>query len=121
MTELIREAITPVLGSIISIIVSVIGVSCIGLLNKAKAWIVAKVGSETYNRAREVAIGLYTLLEDEFDGIVGAGMDKKAKMEKLLLEQFPTLTQTELDAINKDVCATIKTQLETSKILNAAG
>ena len=42
-------------------------------------------------------------------------------MEKLLLEQFPTLTQTELDAINKDVCATIKTQLETSKILNAAG
>ena len=38
-------------------------------------------------------------------------------MEQLLLAQFPTLTQTELDAINKEVCAALKAEIHRTKLL----
>ena len=61
--------------------------------------------ANNYNRAREVAIGLYTLLEDEFAHIEKAGAQKREEMNRMLLERFPSLTQVELDAINKEVWA----------------
>lgn len=117
MSEAIMETLTPLLTNLVTIIISIIGIVVVGLLNNFKAWIAAKLGTETYNRAREVAIGLYNLLEDEFQGMLNAGAEKRAKMNELLLAQFPTLTQTELDAINKEVCAAIKAELKTTKLL----
>lgn len=117
MGEALMETLTPLLTNLITIIISIIGIVAVGLLNNFKAWVAAKLGTETYNRAREVAIGLYNLLEDEFQGMLNAGAEKRAKMNQLLLEQFPTLTQTELDAINKEVCAAIKAEIQTSKLL----
>ena len=119
MTETLMETLTPLLTNLVTIIISIIGIIIVGLLNKFKIWVAAKIGTETYNRAREVAIGLYTLLEDEFQGMANAGAEKRAKMEQLLLAQFPTLTQTELDAINKEVCAAIKAEIHKSNLLEA--
>ena len=117
MQQTIMEAITPLLINLVTLILSIIGIIIVGLLNKFKIWVAAKIGTETYNRAREVAIGLYTLLEDEFQGMLNAGAEKREKMNQLLLAQFPTLTQTELDAINKEVCATIKAQAQANRLL----
>jgi hypothetical protein len=97
----------PFIEQLLVVVVSAVGVVLIALLNKAKEYIVGQIGATTYNRAREVAIGLYTLLEDEFKDVEKAGAEKKAKMDALLLAQFPKLTQTELDAINKEVWKTI--------------
>lgn len=117
MQQTIMEAITPLLINLVTLILSIIGIIIVGLLNKFKIWVAAKIGTETYNRAREVAIGLYTLLEDEFQGMLNAGAEKREKMNQLLLAQFPTLTQTELDAINKEVCATIKAHAQANRLL----
>lgn len=117
MSEAIMETLTPLLTNLVTIIISIIGIVIVGLLNNFKAWIAAKLGTETYNRAREVAIGLYNLLEDEFQGMLNAGAEKRAKMNQLLLAQFPTLTQTELDAINKEVCAAIKAEIKQTQLL----
>ena len=117
MQQTIMEAITPLLINLVTLILSIIGIIIVGLLNKFKIWVAAKIGTETYNRAREVAVGLYTLLEDEFQGMLNAGAEKREKMNQLLLAQFPTLTQTELDAINKEVCATIKAQAQANRLL----
>ena len=119
MTDTVIETLTPILTNIFTIILSIIGMLVIALLNKVKDYISEKIGTETYNRAREVSVGLYTLLEDEFKGMTKAGSEKRAKMEQLLLEQFPTLTQTELDAINKEICATFKTEERQIQILEA--
>lgn len=70
---------------------------------KGKNWLVAKLGQTVYDRAIQVAKGIYILLEDEIAEVKKTGMEKKAEMEAMLLKQFPSLTQTELDAINKTV------------------
>ena len=111
------DTLTPLLINLVTLILSIIGIIIVGLLNKFKVWVAAKIGTETYNRAREVAIGLYNLLEDEFQGMANAGAEKRAKMEQLLLEQFPTLTQTELDAINKEVCTALKAEIHKTQLL----
>lgn len=62
-------------------------------------WIKAKIGEVNYNKPYAVAQGLYVMLEDEF----GKGLVKKEEMIAKLQELFPTLTETELIAINKAV------------------
>ena len=69
-----------------------------------KQALAAKKGAYNYNHALSVGNGLYYALEDEFKDIAKAGEQKKAEMEKRLLEIIPGLTQNELDAINKEVC-----------------
>ena len=88
---------------LLQLIGAILGVIAVQVVAKAKTWVVAKVGQTTYNRAVEVAKGLYVLLEDEMNDLKKAGDEKRKEMEKRLLEQFPTLTQTELDSINKTV------------------
>lgn len=98
--EMLTEQVLPNL-------LELIGALCGGLLAwclvKAKSWITAKIGKSNYDRAIEVAKGIYVLLEDEVNEIKKTGAQKKAEMEAMLLKQFPSLTKTELDAINKTV------------------
>lgn len=72
-------------------------------LNEKKQEVVAKKGVENYNRALNIARGMYYVLEDSFKDIAKAGEDKKAEMDARLLEVIPQLTQNELDAINKQI------------------
>lgn len=67
--------------------------------NKDKA--VAEKGASNFNRALEIAKGMYLVLEKEFDGITKAGEQKKAEMDAKLLQLIPELTQTEIDSINQ--------------------
>ena len=69
-----------------------------------KQALAAKKDAYNYNRALNIGNGLYYALEDEFKDLAKAGEQKKAEMEKRLLEIIPGLTQNELDAINKEVC-----------------
>jgi hypothetical protein len=101
-------ALQPAIIAIVAAILSGVGIAGVLALLKARDVLVVKVGADTYNAARTFAIGVYTLLEDQFAGVIKAGEAKKAEMEKMLLAQFPTLTQAELDAINKDVWAAMQ-------------
>ena len=69
-----------------------------------KQALAAKKDAYNYNHALSVGKGLYYVSEDKFKDIAKVGEQKKAEMEKRLLEIIPGLTQNELDAINKEVC-----------------
>lgn len=73
------------------------------LVKDLKNYVIAKIGETNYDLAMELARGLYVLIEDKFEGVVGKGFVKKNYMEQKLLETFPNLTQNELDSINKAV------------------
>ena len=64
--------------------------------------------SSNYDKAILIAKGLYYVLEEQFATIEKSGVQKKAQMENYLLQLFPSLTQIELDAINKTVCEEVK-------------
>ena len=112
------EAITPLLLNLLIVLVSLVITAVISLLKKVRELIVNKVGTQNYNRDRDVAVGIYYLLEDDFKGVVNAGNEKRAIMEAKLLELFPTLTQIELDAINKEVWTMFDQKVRESGKLN---
>lgn len=73
-------------------------------LKRLEEYLKVKLNKETYDHALEVAKGIYVFLEDKYrDEIESFGTIKKQEMEELLLQKFPSLTQLELDAINKAV------------------
>ena len=109
----IQDGVVTIVMAILGIIFTIV----LTYLGKFKTWIVNKVGAQTYNRALEVAKGLWYLLEDEFKDVQKAGAEKRAEMNKRLLELFPTLTQTELDAINKHVHTLITEQATANGLL----
>lgn len=114
----ILAALQPLLNQLVVVAASALIVVLIQLIRRFQDWLVNKVGETTYNRAREVAIGLYTLLEDEFKDVVSAGTEKRAKMEELLLNQFPSLSEVELAAINKEVWEFMQKEVADSKLLD---
>lgn len=114
----ILAALQPLLNQLVVVAASALIVVLIQLIRRFQDWLVNKVGETTYNRAREVAIGLYTLLEDEFKNVVSAGTEKRAKMEELLLNQFPSLSEVELAAINKEVWEFMQKEVADSKLLD---
>lgn len=100
----VMEIIQPAIVSIVVAIAGVVGSFLAVLLKKGLNWIKIKIGKDTYDQAYEVAEGLYIYLEDKYgDELRKMGEVKKKEMEDMLREKFPTLTQTELDAINKSV------------------
>jgi hypothetical protein len=88
-------------------LVGLIGIG-IAVLFKWRKVLIVRFGAETFDAAREFAIGLYTMLEDQFADVLHAGAEKKAEMDKLLLAKFPSLTQADLDSINKAVWAAMQ-------------
>lgn len=101
-------------------LVSALSYKGIQLLDKTKQLTVAKIGTTNYNIAREVAIGIYKVLEDDFKDTAKAGDLKRKEMEKKLKDLFPSLTQTQLDAINKEVCAVYSGELKATGLLEQA-
>lgn len=100
----VMEILQPAIVSVVVAIAGVVGSFLAILLKKGLNWIKIKIGKETYDQAYKVAEGLYIYLEDKYgDELRKMGEVKKKEMEDMLREKFPTLTQTELDAINKSV------------------
>ena len=98
----IMEILKPIILAIVTVVAGLIGTYGAKFLKTAIEWIKSKVGTNTYNTAKEVAYGIYVYLEDKYN-ISGMGETKRKEMEALLLERFPSLTQAELDSINKEV------------------
>lgn len=100
----IMEILQPAIITIVAAITGVVGSMLAVLLKKGLSWLKIKIGADVYDQAYEVAEGLYIYLEDKYGNeLRKMGDVKKKEMEEMLLEKFPTLTQTELDAINKSV------------------
>lgn len=104
-----------VLSILIQLILGVVGIIAGYVLKKIsnalelqKQSSIAKKGAYNYKHALNMAKGLYYVLEDEFSSLKKSGNNKKSEMEKRLLEVIPSLTQNELDAINKEVCCVVK-------------
>lgn len=115
MNEILKEL---ALAAILALI-AILGTVGTAVLSKFKAWIVAKTDGATYNAALEFAKGLYLFLEDKYVelGIRKAGELKRADMEMMLHEKFPSLTQGELDAINKEIWAAFNMAIGESGVL----
>ena len=103
----ILTALQPYLIDLLVVLAGAIGTILAMLTLKAKAWIVARIGGETYNQAVTLALGIWHVIEDAFPEL--SGSEKAEKMQWLLLQKFPGLTQVELDAINKWVHSQVKT------------
>lgn len=98
------DILKPVLYAVLSVLATVLGIYAKQLGTKIVAYFKSKIEETTYNQAIEVARGLYIYLEDKYgDSLQKMGEKKKEEMETLLLEKFPQLSQTDLDAINKTV------------------
>lgn len=98
------------LNQLVNFILGVVGIVSTFALAKLSQYLEAKKnevatkkGIDNYNRALQIAKGLYLVLEEEFKDIAKAGADKKTEMDKRLLELVPELTQQELDSINKQI------------------
>lgn len=98
------EILEPILYVVLSVLATILGIYLKKVGDEVVNFVKAKVGEKTYNQALEIANGLYIYLEDKYgSSLKQMGYAKKKEMEALLLEKFPTLTQSELDAINKSV------------------
>ena len=111
--EELTQSLQPILITVIGILAVALTKYIISYLKKGKESLIQKIGQTQYDRAYNVAVGLYYLIEETYPELKEKGEEKKAEMEKLLLETFPTLTQAELDSINKQVCETIKEESQT--------
>lgn len=99
------------LNLLVNFILGVVGIVSTFVLAKLSQYLEAKKnevatkkGIDNYNRALQIAKGLYFVLEEEFKDVAKAGLEKKAEMDKRLLQLVPALTQEELNAINKQIC-----------------
>lgn len=102
MSDLLN-GLDQVVPAILQVVGTVLGIVALNLVTKVKGLVIEKTSKETYDRAVEVAKGLYVLLEDEFKEVEKAGKEKAEQMRDRLLQLFPSLTDDELDAINKIV------------------
>jgi hypothetical protein len=120
LKDALMEGLTPILIDLLIVSIGIGITYATGLLKQLKQYLVTKYGVTTYDRAREIAIGLYYALEDEFKEIAKAGEQKKQLMQQKLLEVIPTLTQVELDALNKEIWYMLDEKAKESGILDPA-
>lgn len=108
MMNALQPILTNIGVALVTAILSVLGVFAINWIAKSKDYVISKIGQTNYDKAMIIAKGLYYLLEEQFASVEKSGVQKKAQMENYLLQLFPSLTQIELDSINKTVCEEVK-------------
>lgn len=108
MLNALQPILTNIGVALITALLSVLGVFVINWIAKSKDYVISKIGQTNYDKAMIIAKGLYYLLEEQFASVEKSGVQKKAQMENYLLQLFPSLTQIELDSINKTVCEEVK-------------
>jgi len=108
MLDILQPVLTNIGVALVTALLSVLGVFAINWIAKSKDYVISKIGQTNYDKALMIAKGLYYVLEEQFANIEKSGVQKKAQMENYLLQLFPSLTQIELDAINKTVCEEVK-------------
>lgn len=89
-------------------ILGAIGVVGVVLIKRMKDYVIVQIGQANFDRAFDFARGIYYLLEDKYADVFKAGAQKKEDMQSEILKLIPSLTQAELDSINKMVCEEVK-------------
>ena len=108
-TVIILEIVKPVLYAVLAAAACILGFYIKKMGSQFIDWLKTKTNKDTYDQAMKMAEGLYIYLEDKYgEAFKKMGAVKKAEMETMLLEKFPTLTQAELDSINKIVWASFQ-------------
>lgn len=98
------EIAMPVLVALLTAAAGLVGVAIKQVSVKVKAWLETKINKEQYEKALEVANGIYIALEDKYADEVGKyGEQKMREMLDQLQKLFPSLTYEELVSINKQV------------------
>jgi len=112
MNEFLAQ-ITPLLVNLaVLVFTALIGILGV-YINKQKTLIISKIGKTQFDKAMTLATGLWYFIQDNYPEW---SADQKIKeMETKLLATFPTLTQIELESINKATHALIKNTINTTK------
>lgn len=103
MKEQLTNELVQFVISILGIVATYLLMIAQNYIREMKVQLLEKGKADQFNRALQIARGMYFALEDEFKSVEKAGLDKKAEMEKRLLEVIPGLSQVELDSINKQI------------------
>jgi hypothetical protein len=102
----IEPALVTLAVAFVTAVLGIIGKLIYRITPKIDAWFTAKLGNEVYQGAKAMAYGVWLVLEKNFPQLTGT--QKRLEMEKKLLARFPSLTQDELDAINKEINGMLK-------------
>lgn len=104
MQEFLTQ-IEPALVSLaVAFVIAILGILAkliLVITPKIEAWLIAKIGRENFESAKNMATGIWLVLEKNYPQLDGQA--KRIEMGNMLLKRFPSLTQDELDAINKEI------------------
>lgn len=105
-------------------LIGFVGYKCRGLITKQLEILDAKIQKELkeqtlvdvetaaklYESAKEMARGLYWVVEKKFEDILNVSSEKKSDLISRLtsIEMFSTLTEDQLDSIVEAICAEVK-------------
>ena len=100
------------------VIIGAIGVGT-AYLQKKKELEVQKIGAETYNANRQLAIDIATIVEKRFN--LGKVVGSKAEtFEKLLLEKAPNLDKDTIDNLRELAVVELDKNLKKSDLFGAS-
>lgn len=113
--NVLGEALITILGVAITYGVSV----GIAFLNKKKEETIKKIGAETYNANRQLAIDIAAVVEKRFHlgEVVGT---KAEEFEKLLLEKVPNLDKATIDHLREVAVVELDKNLKGSDLFGSA-
>jgi hypothetical protein len=93
--------IQPILVSLGVAVITALVAILSALLLKVRVWIISKIGQTDFDSAFSAGKGIYLWIRDNHPEWTPA--QKIEEMKRQLLTKFPSLSQIEIDAINKEV------------------
>lgn len=116
IADIFTEAILSILGLLVTYFVTV----AVSYLNKKKEALIKQIGADQYNSTYNIAKSVYYAVEQQFKFVPAAGVNKKELFDKMLLEKIPSLHKEELDHFREAIVGEINTQIEQSRLFEAA-
>lgn len=116
IADIFTEAILSILGLLVTYFVTV----AVSYLKQKKEALIKQIGAEQYNSTYNIAKSVYYAVEQQFKFVPAAGVNKRELFDKMLLEKIPSLQKEELDHFREAIVGEINTQIEQSKLFEAA-
>lgn len=116
IANIFTEAILSILGLLVTYFVTV----AVSYLKQKKEALIKQIGAEQYNSTYNIGKSVYYAVEQQFKFVPAAGVNKRELFDKMLLEKIPSLQKEELDHFREAIVGEINTQIEQSKLFEAA-
>lgn len=120
MQNEIMKILTQAIFSILGVLVTYLTTLIVSYIKSKQQELINKIGIEQYNTNYNIAKSIYFAVEQHFRFIPQAGKEKRELFDKMLLEKIPTLKQADLDHFREAVVGEINSQINDSKIFEAA-